>query len=233
MPRIVRDDPLEPDPGFAELYASLPDAADLEPWLHWCRLVPGPVLYLGVGAGRLAVPLHGAGVELVGVDAHPGMLAHLAARLPGVELVAGRVEELDLGRRYGLVMAPSGILCTAARLAGAARHAARLVGLELANPHWLAAGAGPGVRVRAMTAGCAEIEVDYGKGVVQQASVDLVWPEEVERFLGAAGLELEVMRGGDGLGLEESPSFFVLARAGAGRPAQEARRLRRFQTPST
>jgi trans-aconitate methyltransferase len=135
MPRIVWDDSLEPDPGFAQLYASLPDATDLEPWLRWCRSVSGPVLYLGVGAGRLAVPLRAAGVQLVGVDAHPGMLAHLAARLPGVELVAARVEELELGRRFELVMAPSGILFTAARLAGAARHAARLVGLELANPH--------------------------------------------------------------------------------------------------
>jgi hypothetical protein len=219
--RIVRDEPLDPDPGFADLYASLPDATDLEPWLEWCRAVLGPVLYLGVGTGRLAVPLHAAGVELVGVDAHPGMLRHLAARLPGVELVAARVEELDLGRRFALVMAPSGILFTAARLAGAARHAAELVGLELANPHWLAAGAGPGVRVRAMTANRAELEIDYGREIVQQASVDLVWPEAVDGFLGAAGLELEVMRGRDGLGLGESPSFYVLAR-----------RVPRSRTPS-
>ena len=29
--RFVRDDPEHPDAGFAELYASLPDATDLEP----------------------------------------------------------------------------------------------------------------------------------------------------------------------------------------------------------
>ena len=60
--RTVRDDPGDPDPGFADLYASLPDATDLEPWLGWCRQARGPVLYLGVGVGRLAVPLHMGGV---------------------------------------------------------------------------------------------------------------------------------------------------------------------------
>src|SRR2546430_2010004 len=107
MPRIARDDPENPDPGFAELYASLPDATDVEPWLSWCRAAEGPVLYLGPGAGRLAVPLAAAGVELVGVDAHPGMLARLRERLPHVELVRSRFEDLDLGRRFSLVIGPS------------------------------------------------------------------------------------------------------------------------------
>ncbi|HYZ01713.1 MAG TPA: hypothetical protein VFA92_09475, partial [Candidatus Binatia bacterium] len=65
--RVVRDDALQPDPGFAELYAALPVAADLEPWLSACLDAGGPVLYVGVGAGRLAVPLAASGVELVGV----------------------------------------------------------------------------------------------------------------------------------------------------------------------
>ncbi|HYM97999.1 MAG TPA: hypothetical protein VET26_11915, partial [Candidatus Sulfotelmatobacter sp.] len=73
----VRDDPHDPDPRFADLYASLPEADDLWPWLDWCLDADQPVLYLGVGAGRLAAPLHRAGIELVGVDAHPGMLEHL------------------------------------------------------------------------------------------------------------------------------------------------------------
>ncbi len=85
VPRLVRDDPDRPDPGLAELYASLPDAVELEPWLGWCREADR-VLYLGVGAGRLAVPLVRAGVRLVGVDAHPGMIAHLQRRLPDLEL---------------------------------------------------------------------------------------------------------------------------------------------------
>jgi hypothetical protein len=208
----VRDDPCNPDPGFADLFASLPDATDLEPWLGWCRQANGPVLYLGVGAGRLAVPLHASGVEIVGVDAHPGMLATLRPRLPGVELVQQAIEELALGRRFDLVMAPSNILHTPKRLAVAARHARRRVAFELVNPHWLAAGGGAGVRLRATGGDLAELEVDYAGGFTQLASVDLIWPEAIEAFLGTAGLELEVMRGHDDADLEESPAFFVVAR---------------------
>ncbi|NDH98159.1 MAG: class I SAM-dependent methyltransferase [Actinobacteria bacterium] len=53
----------------------------------------GPVLELGVGTGRLAIPLAAAGVRVVGVDASPSMLrlladmAHLAEG-PGAEEIA-------------------------------------------------------------------------------------------------------------------------------------------------
>jgi hypothetical protein len=210
--RPVQDDPQDPDPGFAELYTSLPDATDLEPWLGWCRRARGPVLYLGIGAGRLAVPLHASGVPIVGVDAHPEMLAHLRSRLPGVELVQQRIEDLALGRRFDLVVAPSNILYTRQRLAAAALHADRRVAFELVNPHWLLAGRVTGVRLGAVTEDRAEIEVDYEGGFTQLGALELVWPESIEGFLGSAGLELEVMRGHDGDDLDESPSFFVLAR---------------------
>lgn len=42
----------------------------------------GPVLELGVGSGRLAVPLAERGIEVWGLDASPAMLARLAER-PG------------------------------------------------------------------------------------------------------------------------------------------------------
>src|SRR5437867_4225391 len=206
---MVRDDPLEPDPGFADLYASLPDATDLEPWLGWCRQARGPVLYLGVGTGRLAVPLHASGVEVVGVDAHPGMLARLGSRLPAVELHHARIEELALGRRFDLVIAPSNILHTTDRLSAAALHAERRLALELVNPHWLLGDRDGGVRLRSTTGDRAEIEVDYAGGFTQLASVDLVWPEAVEAFLEPVGLELELMRGHADDDLEDSPSFFV------------------------
>src|SRR5919204_2147952 len=108
--RIVRDDPERPDPGFAELYEALPLAEDLEPWLGLALDAQPPVLYLGIGAGRLAVPLARAGVRLVGVDAHPGMLATVARRLPGLRLIRSRVEKLELEERFDLVIAPSHLL---------------------------------------------------------------------------------------------------------------------------
>lgn len=211
--RLVRDDPEDPDPAFAELYGSIPDALDLEPWLGWCRRASGTVLYLGVGAGRLAVPLAAAGVDLVGVDAHPGMLGRLHARLPGLELVQTRIEDLDLGRRFPLVIGPSSILDRAECLSVAARHSSHRVALELMNPHWLLDAEHPAVRVLTATAQNAQIEVDYPGGWTQSAAIPLRWPEQVEGFLGGAGLRLEVMRGRDTDGdLSESSTYYVLAR---------------------
>ncbi|HKF76760.1 MAG TPA: methyltransferase domain-containing protein [Candidatus Dormibacteraeota bacterium] len=226
MRRIVRDDARHPDPAFAELYASFPDATDLDPWLAWCRAAAGPVLYVGVGAGRLAVPLAAAGVDLVGVDVHPGMLVRLRERLPDLPLVEGRIEEVNLGRRFPLVIGPSGILADPARLAGAARHTSRRLGLELTNPHWLLAGGGRGVRVLDSTREWAEIEVDYPGGWTHRARVRMRWPEDAHALLAGAGLELEVMRGQDpDADLEESPTYFVLGRLrqpGAGRRRRRA-----------
>lgn len=48
--------------------------------------VGGPVLELGVGTGRLAIPLAARGLEVHGVDASAAMLRRLAAR-PGGERV--------------------------------------------------------------------------------------------------------------------------------------------------
>lgn len=209
---MVRDDPLDPDPGFAELYASFPDATELEPWLGWCREAAAPVLYLGVGAGRLAVPLVASGVELVGVDAHPGMLERLRRRLPDVELVRARIEELDLARRFPLVIGPSSVLEDPVRLAAAARHSSRRVALELMNPHWLLESGHPQVRVLEATRERARIEVDYAGGWTHEASVGLSWPEDIEELLEGAGLSLERMRGRDAdAELWESPSYLVLA----------------------
>ena len=213
----VRDDPRNPDPAFAELYGRLPDASDLEPWLGLARSARPPVLYLGAGAGRLAVPLTEAGIELVLVDAHPGMTTHLRRRLPQLEVHQGLIEELDqlLGpdRRFDLVLVPSNILDRADLLGSAARRlgpGGRLA-FELTNPHWLEAGGGDRFRVLELDPGRARIEVDYPDGTVQEGELVLVWPEEVEDWLAAAGLELVRMSGHADAGLAESPTFYVVA----------------------
>jgi len=53
----------------------------------------GPVLELGVGTGRLAIPIAAAGLEVVGIDASPAMLARLAEK-PGADAV--RTIEADM-----------------------------------------------------------------------------------------------------------------------------------------
>ncbi|HEV2592918.1 MAG TPA: methyltransferase domain-containing protein [Gaiellaceae bacterium] len=57
----------------------------------------GPVLELGVGTGRIAIPIAAAGIRVTGIDTSPGMLevAREAAELAGVaELVDLRVGDL-------------------------------------------------------------------------------------------------------------------------------------------
>jgi methyltransferase family protein len=215
---IVRDDPAAPDEGFAELYAQLPDATDLWPWLELAQASVPPVLYLGIGTGRLAVPLHAAGIELVGVDSHPGMLERLRRRLPNTELIQSRIEDLSLGRQYALVIVPSNILCLVGRVRSAANHIAAdgALAFELTNPYWLRAGAGGGVRVTSFDGDGARFEVDYrlpgGRTITQRAEIPLVWPEEVENWLAAgAGLRLRRMFGRPGAELGASPSFYVVA----------------------
>jgi 2-polyprenyl-3-methyl-5-hydroxy-6-metoxy-1,4-benzoquinol methylase len=208
----VRDDPRHPDPGLAELYGRLPDAVDLEPWLSLARAARQPVLYLGAGAGRLAVPLVRAGIELVLVDAHPAMVAHLRRRLPASEVHQALIEELDLGRTFELVVVPSNILTTAELLHGAARHLAMdgRLAFELTNPHWLEAGGNERFRVISLDPAAARIEVEYPDGTVQEGEFELVWPEQIEDWLVAADLELVRMFGHPDAGLEESPTFYMV-----------------------
>jgi trans-aconitate methyltransferase len=215
---IVRDDPLDPDPAFAELYARLPDVTNLWPWLELAQAARPPVLYLGVGAGRIAVPLHDAGIELVGVDSHPGMLARLRQRLPAMELVESRIEVVNLARDFDLVIAPSNILFLVERLRAAARQLSSdgALAIELTNPHWLRAGAGEGVRVLALDGNEARVEVDYrladGPIVTQRATIALVWPEEAESWLATgAGLRLRRLFGHRDAELDASPSFYLVA----------------------
>jgi SAM-dependent methyltransferase len=55
----------------------------------------GPVVELGVGTGRIAIPTALAGVQVIGVDSSPGMLAVCAER--GREAGVGPLLDLRLG----------------------------------------------------------------------------------------------------------------------------------------
>ena len=47
------------------------------------------LLEIGVGTGRIAVPLARSGIDVVGVDVAPAMLAQLRARRPGLPVLIG------------------------------------------------------------------------------------------------------------------------------------------------
>ncbi|HVB78185.1 MAG TPA: class I SAM-dependent methyltransferase [Candidatus Nitrosotalea sp.] len=213
---MARDDPQNPDPAFARLLASLPDAEQLEPWLSWCRQSRGPVLYLGPGAGRLLVPLAAQGIRFVGVDSHPDLIALLTQRVPGLQLHRARIEEMDLGRRFDLVIAPSHLLTSSERINAAARHCARALAFELLNPHWLKARAGrpmrEGVEVVEFERASCRLRLEHPGGIQQEETTGLIWPEQVEEELAASGLRLESMQAlGERSGLRSASSYAVLA----------------------
>ncbi|HEY7523082.1 MAG TPA: class I SAM-dependent methyltransferase [Candidatus Limnocylindrales bacterium] len=58
----------------------LEDPGDVDLYLALARRVGGPVLELGTGTGRLAVPLAAAGLEVTGVDHDPAMLKRARER---------------------------------------------------------------------------------------------------------------------------------------------------------
>jgi SAM-dependent methyltransferase len=62
----------------------------------------GPVLEFGVGTGRLAVPLAERGVEVVGVDISPEMLAKLKEKASAVTVVEGDMTTVSLEREFAL-----------------------------------------------------------------------------------------------------------------------------------
>jgi SAM-dependent methyltransferase len=74
----------------------------------------GPVLELGCGTGRIVIPTARAGVEVVGLDLSPGMLAACRRRLreesgevqARVELVQGDMRDFNLARMFPLVTVP-------------------------------------------------------------------------------------------------------------------------------
>ena len=88
----------------------LQDPGDLELYLALAARAGGPILELGVGSGRLAVPLAAAGWSVTGVDLDPAMLARARDRAAGagpevaarLELVAGDARRLQLADRFRL-----------------------------------------------------------------------------------------------------------------------------------
>jgi SAM-dependent methyltransferase len=92
---------------------------DVPFWQGLARRVEGPVLELGCGTGRLAIPVGRASAAgLVGIDRSEPMLARARQRVrrarlgSRVRLVRGDIRHLPFPRpaAFGLVMAPYGML---------------------------------------------------------------------------------------------------------------------------
>ncbi|HEX6701731.1 MAG TPA: methyltransferase domain-containing protein [Gaiellaceae bacterium] len=85
---------------------------DVDFYVREARRAGGPVVELGVGTGRIAIPTAAAGIRVIGVDSSRGMLDVCAeqAALAGVaELLDLRVGDLrkpPVGERVALVTCP-------------------------------------------------------------------------------------------------------------------------------
>jgi len=90
---------------------------DVRFWQRLAAKTAGPVLELGCGTGRVAIPVARAGADVVGIDRSASMLARARKRLRrskldgSLQLVRGDVRLLPFPRAsFGLVAAPYGIL---------------------------------------------------------------------------------------------------------------------------
>jgi SAM-dependent methyltransferase len=62
------------------------DPGDLDLYLSLARRTDGPILELGVGSGRIAVPLAEAGNDVTGIDTDPAMLERARSRAAAVRV---------------------------------------------------------------------------------------------------------------------------------------------------
>src|SRR5262245_17619836 len=101
-----------PYDAISELYDpwSASVTEDVAFYLEEARRSGGPVVELGVGTGRIAVPIAAEGIRVIGVDSSRGMLEVCARRaaLAGVEidLRVGDVREPPVLERVPLVICP-------------------------------------------------------------------------------------------------------------------------------
>ena len=107
--RPLPDDSYAPIAALYDLsYGDFTDDVDF--YENLAQVSGGPILELGVGTARVALPLAEAGYEVVGLDASKSMLERARRRLAGlalkkgsVALLEGDMRRFDLDRRFGLV----------------------------------------------------------------------------------------------------------------------------------
>jgi ubiquinone/menaquinone biosynthesis C-methylase UbiE len=90
---------------------------DIAFWQRIASKVDGPVLELGCGTGRVALPVAKTGARVVGIDRSESMLARARTRVrrarlgSRLQLIRGDIRHLPFpNRSFSLVMAPYGIL---------------------------------------------------------------------------------------------------------------------------
>ena len=90
---------------------------DIAFWRRMSSATNGPILELGCGTGRVAVPVARDGATVIGIDRSDSMLARARMRVrrarlqTSIKLIRGDIRHLPFpDQSFGLVMAPYGIL---------------------------------------------------------------------------------------------------------------------------
>ena len=103
-----------------DIFYAAADPGDVEFYHGLCRASCGPVLEIGVGTGRIALPLARQGMEVVGIDLNEPMLkvaqrkALDAAPLDGsLKLIQADMRNFDLKRLFPVVTIPARTLLLA------------------------------------------------------------------------------------------------------------------------
>ena len=102
----------EPDPGsygdtWADIYDEVHEHLNPSDFVDFLAALAGagPALELGIGTGRVALPLAASGVEVHGIDASPAMVAKLRAKPGGeaIPLTIGDFTDVPVQRPYPLI----------------------------------------------------------------------------------------------------------------------------------
>ena len=96
---------ITPDGCAVDFYALMPDFGE-SAIVHEAAGAGASILELGAGAGRVTHPLIALGHPVVAVDESPEMLAHVR----DAEVVCARIQDLSLGRRFGVVLLASHLI---------------------------------------------------------------------------------------------------------------------------
>ena len=101
----------------ADLYDCVPpyrDRTDIAFFVDAAKAAGSPILEIGCGTGRVLIPTARAGLDIVGLDASPSMLAVCRERLRSesagvqgrVQLVQADMRAFDLGLTFDLITVP-------------------------------------------------------------------------------------------------------------------------------
>lgn len=92
---------------YDEWYAELPFGGPIATTVSFLRelAADGSALELGIGTGRVALPLRQAGVDIHGIDASDAMAGRLRAKPGGADIpvTIGDFRDFSLGRRFRLI----------------------------------------------------------------------------------------------------------------------------------